>query len=130
MITLEVLHPGPLTLTQDLGRPGLAHVGVTHSGAADRRSHTLANRLVTNPDDCATLEITLGGLRARVHGGAVAIAVTGADAGPNIDGVPFGINSVRHVGPGQVIAMSTPATGLRSYLGCLLYTSPSPRDRS
>lgn len=117
MIALEVLVPGPLTLTQDLGRPGLAHVGLTHSGAADRRSHTLANRLVTNPDDCATLEITLGGLHLRVHGGAVTIALTGADTGPTIDGIPFGINSVRHVRPGQVIALSTPATGSRSYLG-------------
>ncbi|MCX6483720.1 MAG: allophanate hydrolase subunit 2 family protein, partial [Mycobacterium sp.] len=54
MITLEVLHTGPLALVEDLGRPGLAHIGVTRSGAADRRSHRLANRLLANPDDRAT----------------------------------------------------------------------------
>ena len=47
---------------QDLGRPGLAHLGVSPSGAADRTAHSLANRLVGNREDAATIEITLGGL--------------------------------------------------------------------
>lgn len=51
MTTLEILRSGPLALVEDLGRAGLAHLGVGRSGAADRRSHTLANRLVANPDD-------------------------------------------------------------------------------
>jgi allophanate hydrolase subunit 2 len=68
MIAVEVLHPGPLALVEDLGRPGLAEIGVTHSGAADRGSHTLANRLLANPEGCATIEITQGGFRARVPG--------------------------------------------------------------
>ncbi len=117
MITLEVLRTGPLALVQDLGRPGLAHIGVTHSGAADRRSHSLANRLVANPARCATVEITLGGFCARVHGGPLWLTVTGADAEPAVDGIPFGLNSIHCVGPGQVISMGAPAAGLRSYLG-------------
>ncbi len=117
MIILEVLRPGPLALVQDLGRPGLAHLGVSHSGAADRRSHALANRLVANPEDCATIEITLGGFRARLQGGAAAIAVTGAHAQPTLDGIPFGLNSIQCVTPGQVISVRAPVTGLRSYLG-------------
>ena len=116
MIALEVLAPGPLAIVEDLGRTGLAHLGVTRSGAADRRSHALANRLVANSADRATIEITLGGFRARLHGGAVDIAVTGADATPAVDGIPFGLNSVRRLAPGQVLSMATPATGLRSYL--------------
>ena len=47
----------------------MAHLGVTRSGAADRRSHTLANRLVANPHDRATIEVTFGGFSARVRGG-------------------------------------------------------------
>ncbi len=54
--TLELLRTGPLALVEDLGRPGLAHLGVSRSGAADRASHTLANRLVANPSDRATIE--------------------------------------------------------------------------
>lgn len=116
MITLEILRTGPLALVEDLGRPGLAHVGVTRSGAADRRSHRLANRLVANPDDRATVEVMLGGFAARVHGGDVDIAVTGADADPAVDGIPFGNNSIHRVRAGEVISLSVPRTGVRSYL--------------
>jgi biotin-dependent carboxylase-like uncharacterized protein len=114
--TLEILRTGPLAVVEDLGRPGLAHLGVGPSGAADRRSHTLANRLVANPDDRATIEVTFGGFAARVRGGDVDIAVTGADTNPDIDGKLFGTNSIHHVRNGQVISLGTPRAGLRTYL--------------
>jgi biotin-dependent carboxylase-like uncharacterized protein len=113
---LEILRPGPLALIEDLGRAGFAHLGVTRSGAADRRAHTLANRLVANPDDRATIEVTLGGFAARVRGGDVDIAVTGADANPAVNGTVFGVNSIQRVRDGDVISLSTPRAGLRSYL--------------
>src|ERR1700721_3007514 len=116
MTTLEILHTGPLALVEDLGRAGLAHLGVGRSGAADRRSHTLANRLVANPDDRATVEVTFGGFSARIRGGDVDIAVTGADTNPAINGKVFGTNSIRHVRDGQVITLGAPRAGLRSYL--------------
>ncbi len=116
MTTLEILAAGPLTLVQDLGRPGLAHLGVGRSGAADRRSHALANRLVANPADRATLEITMGGFAARVHGGGVVVALTGADASPRIDRIPFGINSIRRLEDGDVVTLGIPRAGLRTYL--------------
>lgn len=116
MITLEVLRTGPLALVQDLGRPGLAHLGVTASGAADRRAHRLANRMVANPDESATIEATLGGLAVRVRGGTVDIAVTGADCQPTVDGIPFGNNSVQRVRDGQVISLGAPGSAVRSYL--------------
>ena len=116
MITLEVLRTGPLAVLEDLGRPGLAHVGVTRSGAADRAAHRLANRLVANPDDRATVEITFGGFAVRVHGGDVDIAVTGADTSPAVGGIPFGTNSIHHVHAGDVISLGVPHAGLRSYL--------------
>lgn len=114
--TLEILRTGPLAIVQDLGRTGLAHLGVGPSGAADRRSHTLANRLVANPDDRATVEVTFGGLTARVRGGDLDIAVTGADTDPTVNGIMFGNNSIHHVRDGQVISLGTPRAGLRTYL--------------
>jgi biotin-dependent carboxylase-like uncharacterized protein len=114
--TLEILRTGPLALIEDLGRPGLAHLGVSRSGAADRRSHALANRLVANPSDRATIEVIFGGLTARVRGGDVAIAVTGADTDPAVNGVPFGINSIHYAHDGQVISLGAPHAGLRTYL--------------
>ncbi len=116
MPTLEILRTGPLAVVEDLGRPGLAHLGVSRSGAADRRSHTLANRLVANLDDRATIEVTFGGFAARVSGGDVDIAVTGADTNPEVDGKLFGTNSIHHVRNGQVISLGTPRAGLRTYL--------------
>ncbi|MHA7653105.1 5-oxoprolinase/urea amidolyase family protein [Mycobacterium sp. ML4] len=116
MTTLEILRTGPLAVVQDLGRTGLAHLGVAPSGAADRRAHTLANRLVANPDDRATVEVTFGGLTARVRGGDVDIAVTGADTDPTVNGKIFGTNSIHHVRDGQVISLGTPRAGLRTYL--------------
>lgn len=118
-ITLEILRTGPLALVEDLGRPGLAHMGVSRSGAADRRAHTLANRLVANPGERATVEVTFGGFSARVHGGGkegVAIAVTGADTDPAVNGVPFGTNSIHYAHDGEVISLGSPHSGLRSYL--------------
>jgi len=116
MTTLEILRTGPFAIVEDLGRAGLAHLGVGRSGAADRRSHTLANRLVANPDDRATVEVMFGGFSARVRGGDVDIAVTGADANPTANGVMFGTNSIHHVRDGQVISLGTPRAGLRTYL--------------
>ncbi|UMB69179.1 5-oxoprolinase/urea amidolyase family protein [Mycobacterium paraterrae] len=116
MPTLEIQRTGPLAVVQDLGRVGLAHLGVTRSGAADRRSHTLANRLVANPDDRATIEVTMGGFTALVRGGDIDIAVTGADTHAAVDSTPFGANSIRHVREGQTISFGVPESGLRSYL--------------
>ena len=116
MTTLEILRTGPLAVVEDLGRAGLAHLGVGRSGAADRRSHTLANRLVANPDDRATVEVTFGGFAARVSGGDIDIAVTGADSNPTVDGIMFGTNSIHLVRDGQVISLGTPSAGLRTYL--------------
>jgi biotin-dependent carboxylase-like uncharacterized protein len=116
VITLEILRTGPLAVVQDLGRTGLAHLGVGRSGAADRRSHKLANRLVANPDDRATIEVTFGGFCARVRGGDVDIAVTGADTDPTVNGTKFGTNSIHHVRDGQMISLGTPRAGLRTYL--------------
>jgi biotin-dependent carboxylase-like uncharacterized protein len=116
MSTLEVVRTGPLALIQDLGRTGLAQMGVGPSGAADRRAHTLSNRLLANPDDRATVEITFGGFAARARGGDLDIAITGADTEPTVDGIPFGINSIQRVRDGQLVELHMPAAGMRSYL--------------
>lgn len=116
MTTLEILRTGPLAVIQDLGRIGRSDLGVGRSGAADRRSHKLANRLVANPDDRATVEVTFGGFCARVRGGDIDIAVTGADTDPTVNGIKFGTNSIQHVRDGQLISFGTPRAGLRTYL--------------
>ncbi|WAB80339.1 5-oxoprolinase/urea amidolyase family protein [Microcella daejeonensis] len=85
--SLHVLDPGPRTLVQDLGRPGLAALGVGAAGAMDRAAHRLANRLVGNPEQAATLEVLLGGLVLALPEGAW-IAVTGGTGPVSLDGRP------------------------------------------
>ncbi|MET0227127.1 MAG: urea amidolyase, partial [Actinomycetes bacterium] len=66
---IGVRKPGLLTTVQDLGRPGLAHLGVPTAGAADRRAFRLANRLVGNRPGAAALEITLAGPELELEAG-------------------------------------------------------------
>lgn len=77
MSAVRVIDSGPLALVQDLGRPGLAALGVSASGAFDRAAHRLANRLVGNPEGEAAIESVLGGLTLALPAGAW-FAVTGA----------------------------------------------------
>lgn len=113
---LEVVTPGPLTTVQDLGRPGYAALGVGVSGAADRASLRLANRLVGNAEGAAALELTLGGLRVRAGDATVVVALTGAPCPVKAGGRAAGMDSPITVRPGEVVAVGTPASGIRTYL--------------
>lgn len=110
-MTIEVLRPGPLCTVQDLGRPGYAHLGVPHSGAADAASLRLANRLVGNREDAAGLELTFGGAALRFHAPAW-IAVTGAP----VRMTPGGMNAPCHVPAGAVVEFGVPSAGVRTYV--------------
>ncbi len=112
---LTVLATGPLALLVDAGRPGYAAVGVSPSGAADRASYRLANRLVGNPPGAAALEIMLGGLAVRAASHCL-VALTGADCAPTVDGRPVTHAGPVYLQPGEVLRLSVPAAGLRCYL--------------
>jgi biotin-dependent carboxylase-like uncharacterized protein len=112
---LEIVRTGPLSTVQDLGRPGLAALGVGRSGAVDPASLRLANRLVGNPEPVAAVEVTYGGLVARVHGGAY-IALAGAPCPMSVDGREEAPNSPVWVPDGAELRLGTPTSGLRSYL--------------
>ncbi len=76
-MSVHVLAPGLATTLQDGGRRGLRHLGIGAAGALDPWAHALANRLVGNTGDAATLEIALAGPRLRFDR-AVRIALCGA----------------------------------------------------
>ena len=117
-MTLRIDDPGPACTVQDLGRPGLARLGVGRSGAADRSALVTANRLVGNADGAAALEVTLGGLRMTALAGCV-VGVAGASL-PII--VRSGDRSRSEPGPvlqlvaGDQLRLGRPHHGLRSYL--------------
>ncbi|AHH94168.1 biotin-dependent carboxyltransferase family protein [Kutzneria albida] len=112
---IEVLAAGPLGTVQDLGREGLAHLGVGRSGAADRPAAALANRLVGNPGSAAVLELTFGGLHVRLGRGVLA-ALTGAPCPVTVSGRAVGSHAPFWVHAGEELRVGAPVRGLRSYL--------------
>jgi biotin-dependent carboxylase-like uncharacterized protein len=115
MRALTVVRPGPLTTVQDLGRPGLAHLGVTTSGAADRASLRLANRLVGNREGAAALEVTVGGLAVRAEADLL-LAVTGATGPVTVDGTAVAEDALLPLRRGRTLELGPAGAGLRRYV--------------
>ncbi|HEX5532145.1 MAG TPA: biotin-dependent carboxyltransferase family protein [Actinomycetales bacterium] len=112
---VEILATGPLALVQDLGRPGLAALGISRSGAADRGALRLANRLLANDEGTAAIEVLLGGLAIRPVTN-VLVAVTGADVPITIGERTAPHHSVLHLRAGEVMTLGTATRGLRAYV--------------
>lgn len=115
-MTFTVTDAGLQTLLQDLGRPGLASMGVTRSGAFDRRALMQGNSLLGNPSGAAGLEI-LGGRAALLAADNHLICLTGAPAAASIDGEPVAHGRVLSIHQGQVLRLGIPVTGIRTYVG-------------
>jgi antagonist of KipI len=84
-MSIEVIDGGLRTTVQDLGRPDTIHLGVPEGGAADPWSHAVANLLLGNAVDAATLEMTLVGPTLRFPS-PVTVALAGADLGGRVRG--------------------------------------------
>lgn len=112
---LDVLEPGPYASIQDLGRPGLGSLGVGASGACDRGSLRLANRLLGNPEGAAAIEATAGGLVLRA-GTAVVIAVSGAPCPLTVDGQAAPASAPVALQAGARLTLGAPDRGLRTYV--------------
>jgi antagonist of KipI len=110
-----VVKPGWFTTVQDLGRYGFQQYGVPVSGAMDRRSYTLANRLVGNRDYDAALELTLKGPELLFQNDAV-VAVTGADLAPSVSGIGIPLWTSLLVEAGSRLTFGTRRAGARCYL--------------
>jgi len=112
---IDVLNPGLSTTVQDAGRPGHYHIGMPPSGAMDQFAHAVANYLVGNDEDAATLEMTYQGCDL-AFGESALIAVTGADMSPTLDDEPIPTWTAVEVGAGQELSFEFSQDGVRSYL--------------
>ncbi|MBQ0933393.1 biotin-dependent carboxyltransferase [Ideonella sp. 4Y16] len=112
---IEVLHPGLQTQLQDSGRWGWQADGVPVGGAMDGWSHRVANLLVGNADDEATLEILLQGPRLR-FARAACIALVGAELPLTLDGQSVPAGQRLPVPAGAELACGRARAGLRAYL--------------
>jgi antagonist of KipI len=114
-MSMQVLSPGPLTTVQDLGREGWRHLGVGIAGALDPHAHTLANLLVGNAPDAATLEITLAGPRLRFAQPA-RVAWCGADIDARCDGIALPRARPVLLPAGSTLALGACRRGARAWL--------------
>jgi len=102
------------TTVQDAGRSGFAHLGVPTSGAADRASYLLANRLAGNAPDAALFE-TAGGLSFSALAD-VDVVITGAECDAVAGGRPVAHCAAFMLRRGESLTMSRVREGVRSYV--------------
>ena len=112
---LKILKGGMLTSVQDLGRYGFQKYGVIASGAMDPFAHRIANLLVGNHENAATLEISLAGPSIEFEEDAI-IALCGGDLSPQLDGKECRMWRTLAVKKGCTLSFGAPKKGCRTYL--------------
>jgi antagonist of KipI len=112
---IKILKPGLLTSVQDLGRFGYQKFGVIPSGVMDQLAHRVANLLVGNEENEATLEITLMGPYIECKKDAL-ISICGGNLSPTIDGKPVKAWRPVFVRTGSKLKFSGAKKGCRAYL--------------
>lgn len=112
LILAEGLHSS----VQDLGRKGYRSYGVPISGAMDKYSAILANKLLNNDEGLPVLEMTMVGPKIMFEDHTL-IVITGADMSPEINGSPIKMNNVYEVKTSDVLSFGKLVNGMRSYLG-------------
>ena len=113
MITIQ--EGGIASTVQDRGRFGHYHIGMPPSGAMDKYAHTIANYLVGNDADAATIEMTYQGITATFDEDTV-IAITGADMSPSLNGESIGTWETVAVDAGDELELAFATEGARAYL--------------
>ncbi len=112
---MKILSAGPLTTIQDKGRYGYMRYGITTSGVLDDKAYTYGNALLGNLDGEACLEMTVKGVAIQ-FAGTGAIAITGADMVPHINGAVAPVNQRIEIADGDVLELGFAGKGLRAYL--------------
>ncbi len=114
-MTLRILRAGALATVQDLGRRGLQHLGIVPGGAMDPASHRIANALVGNRDDAATLEVGLSGPEIAFDVAAL-VALHGAQFEATLDGERFPVSRPVLVPEGTRLSLGRALAGSFAYL--------------
>lgn len=110
-----ILSEGMQTSIQDLGRKGFRSYGVPISGAMDKYSAILANKLLNNQEDAPVMEMCVTGPKILFEDLSW-IAVTGADISPMLNGEPINRNMVYRVNTSDVLSFGPLKSGVRAYL--------------
>lgn len=116
MTRLAVVKTGPLTSVQDAGRFGAQRYGLTTSGAMDQVALAMANVLVGNALTTAAIEIGPFPVTFAARGGAVRIAVSGAQRDIKLGNRPVPVNESVTLADGEQIVLGAARSGVFSVL--------------
>jgi antagonist of KipI len=114
-VGLKVLRAGILSTLQDLGRWGHQRYGVPVSGVMDEYSHRLANILVGNDENEATIEMTLVGPGFTLTRDAL-LAVCGGDFEARVNGETLPKARPVLVRAGSALDFAACRRGCRAYV--------------
>ena len=112
---IRVINPGLLTTVQDLGRYGYSHLGISPGGAADSLAMRIANLLVGNAENAATLEMTLAGVTLEFDEESI-VALTGGECNCRVSGEAAPMWQAMRVPARGILACGGMKTGARLYL--------------
>jgi biotin-dependent carboxylase-like uncharacterized protein len=101
---------------QDLGRPGLAKLGISANGAGDQVSARLANILVGNEEKRAVIEVISSEIVFTADSDLL-ISVTGAATTVFVDDLPHGTHETLVVTAGARVVVPGSEFGQRTYIG-------------
>lgn len=113
-MSIRIIKQGFLDTVQDVGRYGWQHIGVNPGGVLDVAALAVANMLVGNQTGEAAIEMYYPCASIMFEREAI-IAISGAETGAAIQGVPVPINTPLVVAAGTVLE----STGLKK--GCCCY---------
>lgn len=111
-----VVAAGMHSTIQDLGRKGYRSFGIPISGAMDKYSAILANKLLNNEEGLPVMEISIKGPKLFFEDETLFV-ITGANMSPLLNDMPIQVNSVYAVKTGDVLSFGDLIYGSRAYLG-------------
>lgn len=115
MASIHVIKPGLQTTIQDRGRWGLQSFGVPVAGPMDPAAHRVANALVGNDPDAATLEIAMLGPELEFADQRL-VAVAGAEFRLTVDDAMRASNVPFMISRGSRLRFGVRDRGSRAYL--------------
>jgi antagonist of KipI len=104
-----------MSCLQDLGRPGLQHLGVSESGAMDQFAARVANALLANSVHAPVIEITLSGTKICISKPQW-FALSGADLGAELNGEIVPLCQPFFIEANSILQFKRIKSGCRAYL--------------
>ncbi|MGH7716665.1 MAG: biotin-dependent carboxyltransferase family protein, partial [Vulcanimicrobiaceae bacterium] len=113
---LRVVRAGPGETLQDAGRYGYLRYGIVASGPMDWIAFTLANRVLANPQDAASIEISLAGIELVCEHAPLIVAFAGGGFVWERDGAHLSSAAAVRLEPGQHLSARAGSWGTWTYL--------------